>query len=184
MSQYLEYVPIALFVAVYVFAGIYWATAALMAGVTAQVLLMWMLGLQISNMLKFTLGASLIFGSLTLFLQDPLFLQWKPTIVTWAMGLALLIGQAFGRNLVQSMLGGELQMSATGWSQLNLLWGIGLLLQGAVNLYVAYNFSMDFWVAFKLAGMLALNLVLIVGTISWLIWAGHLKLPEGDPDTP
>lgn len=187
--QFLEYLPIVVFVAVYFVSrnlysateAIYYATAALMVVSVLQVLVLRVTGRPISTQLKLTLVVGLIFGGLTLLLHDRIFIQWKPTILNWAMALALL-GSHFAsrRNLIERMLGHQLNLPRAVWARLNFGWAFGFALAGGLNLYVAYNFSEAFWVNYKLIGGFVITLIYIALTFAYLMLGGHL---EHDRDT-
>jgi intracellular septation protein len=174
--QLLEYLPILVFVAVYYVFDIFYATAALMAVSVLQVVVLRVTRRPISTQLKFTLAVALIFGGLTLLFHDKTFIQWKPTIINWAMALALL-GSHFAsrRNLIERMLGHQLTLPDGVWSRLNFGWAFGFFVAGALNLYVAWNFSEAFWVNYKLIGGFAITLLYIVLTIIYLTIGGHLQ---------
>ena len=113
--QLVEFLPILVFVAVYYAFGIFYATAALMIAVTLQVVVLWLMKRPISGQTKVTFWLSLVFGGLTLLLHDKTFIQWKPTIVNWAMAGALLGSHFFSkRNLVERMFGNQLSLPAAG----------------------------------------------------------------------
>lgn len=185
MSQFLEYLPIAVFVVVYWTVDIYWATAALMAAVVAQVAVMRIVGVPISTLLKFTLGMALVFGTLTLVLHDERFIKAKPTVVVWVMAAGLLIGRyVLRRDFLKSLLGSQLELPPAAWAHLNIGWSAVLFVEGAANLWVAHQFSTDVWVTFKLFGMLAMSLLASVATAAYLVWAGHLTELEAPPAEP
>ena len=185
--QLVEFLPIVVFVVVYYAFGIYYATAALMAAVSIQLAALWLTKRPISGQMKFTFWLSLIFGGLTLLLHDKTFIQWKPTIVNWAMAGALLGSHFFAReNLLQRVLGGQLSLPAFVWSRLNFGWSFGFLLAGALNLYVARNYSEAFWVNYKLIGGVAITLIYMLITIGYLAMNGYLndavREPSKNPD--
>jgi intracellular septation protein len=180
--QLVEFVPILVFVAVYYAFGIFYATAALMAAVTIQVGVLWLTKRPISGQVKVTFWMSLVLGGLTLLLHDKTFIQWKPTIVNWAMAGALLGSHFFARqNLIQRMLGGQLNLPSGAWSRLNFGWAFGFLLAGALNLYVARNYSEAFWVNYKLIGGVAITLMYMLITVAYLALAGHLSEAVREP---
>lgn len=182
MSQLLDFIPIALFVVVYFSAGIYWATGALMVAVTLQVAAYWLLKKPIGNELKLTFWASLIFGGLTLWLRDETFIQWKPTVINWAMGAVLLVTQLIGKgNLIKKLLGAQLTLPEPVWARLTTGWGLGFLLAGALNLVVAYNFSMDFWISYKLIGGFAITFTYLIVTMVYLSRGGYLDQLDPEP---
>jgi len=183
VSQFVDFLPIAVFVAVFFGTdapdNIYYATAALMLGVTAQYVGYRVLGKAVSGQLKFTFWASIVLGGMTLLLRDATFIQWKPTIVNWALAVVLIGAERFaGRNLLKSVLGQQLSLPDAVWRRLNVGWALGFLIAGGLNLVVAYNFSMEFWVTYKLIGGFALTFLYILLTIVYLARAGHLKDPN------
>ncbi|MDD5392049.1 MAG: septation protein A [Thiothrix sp.] len=111
-----------------------------------------------------TLGILLVFGTLTLFLKDPLFIKWKVSIINWAFALAF-IGSLFVGNrkpLAERMMSHAIQAPAATWKQVNTLWAIFFAFIGVLNLVIAYFFSENVWVNFKLFGVLGLTLVFVV----------------------
>jgi intracellular septation protein len=193
MNQLLDFVPVALFVIVFYLSDIFYATAALMIGVTVQVLVYLALKRPVSRELKITFWASIIFGGLTLAFRNETFIQWKPTIVNWALSAGLIGSHFFGRrNALQRMLGKQLTLHDQVWVRLNFGWAGGFFLAGALNLVVAYNFSMEIWVSYKLIGGFALTFVYILLTIGYLAAKGYLEEPEerapdsgqAEPGTP
>ena len=197
MQQLLDYIAILAFVVVYfVTRDIFLATAVLMAGVTLQVGAYWLLKKPIGNELKVTFWASILLGGMTLVLRDETFIQWKPTIVNWLLAAALagahLIAKTF---LIKRMLGQVLKLPDEAWFVLTYGWAAGFFFAGALNLWVAYTFSMDTWVTFKFVGLLALNMVFLIGTFAYLYakgWLAEENLPDpkadnsdgGDPANP
>ena len=178
--------PIAIFVAVFFGTdppdNIFYATGALMAGVTLQLLIMRVLGKPIGGQLKFTFWASIILGAMTLLLRDAAFIQWKPTIVNWALAAVLLLAERLtGRQPLKLLLGPQLTLPDNVWRTLGYGWAAGFTLAGVLNLIVAWNFSMDFWVTYKLVGGFALTLLYIILTIVYLARLGHLKDPDAEP---
>jgi len=175
MSQLLDFVPILLFVAVFFSTDIYYATAALMLAVAAQVAGYRMLKKPISRELMLTFWASLIFGGLTLVFRNEAFIQWKPTIVNWLLCASLLGSYYVGKkNLIEQLLSKQLTLVDEVWTRLNFGWALGFFIAGALNLIVAYNFSMEFWVSYKLIGGFALTLLYIVITMVYLARKGFL----------
>lgn len=176
MKQFFEFVPIVIFVVVYYFSDIYVATGALMAAVTVQVGALRVTGRPITHQVKITFWAVLIFGGLTLAYQDKSFIQWKPTVINWVLAVALLGSQFIGRrNLLERMLGAQLELPHSAWTRLNVGWSCGFVLAGALNLVVAYNFSEAFWVNYKLIGGFGLTLLYVLASVGYLAAAGHLR---------
>lgn len=156
-----EIIPVIGFVAAYILAkwtghseqALYWATAVLMLGTVLQLLWLHQRKKAISKQHWLTAIAILVLGSITLILKNPMFLKWKPTIVNLVFAAALLVSQWLGKtNIVQKMLGGVFTMPDALWRRLNLAWAIYLAFMAGLNLVIAYGFSDDFWVGFKLWG--------------------------------
>ncbi len=176
MNQLLDFLPILVFAVAYFTLGIYPATAALMIAVTLQILLFWLMKRTIGNELKLTFWVSMLFGGLTLWLRDETFIQWKPTIVNWVLALALIVSHSIGgKNLLKSLMGKQLQLPQEAWTNLNYGWAAGFTLAGALNLLVAFNFSMEIWVSYKLIGGFALTFCYIIITMVYLSRGGYLE---------
>jgi intracellular septation protein len=176
MNQLVDFLPIALFVAVFFLSDIFYATAALMVGVTVQVAVYKLLGKKVSKELLITFWASIVFGSLTLIFRNETFIQWKPTIVNWLFCLSLIGSHFVGQqNLLQRLLSHQLTLTEEIWAKLNFGWAFGFFVAGALNLWVAYNFSMNFWVSYKLFGGFGLTLLYIVITLAYLASKGFMN---------
>ena len=184
MQQLLDFVPILAFAIAFVLGDIYWATGTLMVAVTAQLAIYRLLNRPIGTELKLTFWMSLLFGGLTLLLRNELFVQWKPTAVNWGLALLLLGGMWVGkRNFVKTLLGQHLELPDDAWRHLNYGWAAGFFLAGVLNLVVAYNFSMEFWVAYKLFGGIALTLAYMILTFVYLHRRGLLEQLADAPAT-
>ena len=114
-------------------------------------------GKEIKPMLWISLAVIVVFGSLTLWLQNELFIKWKPTILYWIFGAILLYGRATNRNFIQSLLGGQIVMEKRGWHIMQWSWIGFFFVTGIVNLLVAYTCSTDTWVNFKLFGLMGMT---------------------------
>ncbi len=176
MNQLLDLLPVAVFVAVFFATDIFYATAALMVCVAVQALIYLVLKKPLSRELKITFWASLLFGSLTLLFRDETFIIWKTTVINWLLA-SVLVGSHFlaRKNAVQFMLGRQMSLHHDVWTRLNFGWALGFFFAGALNLVVAYNFSLEVWVSYKLIGGFGLTLLYIVITIAYLTMKGHLK---------
>lgn len=114
-------------------------------------------------MLWVSLGIIVVFGGATLFFHNPTFIKWKPTALYWLFG-GVLAGSAllFGRNLIRRMLEAQIQLPDPVWARLNLAWAAFFFVMGGINLYVAYSFSEEAWVNFKLFGGMGLMLAFVL----------------------
>ncbi len=188
MKQLAEFIPIALFFIVYQlkgmslelggweysFDGIYSATAVLMLATVAQVLLTWAITRTLEKRLLWLLLAVLVFGGATLVFHNQMFIQWKPTIFNWVLALAFGASQYIGdKNLMERTLGSQIHLPKAVWSRLNLLWVSNFVIVGGLNLVVAYSYSEEAWVSYKLYSAIGFTLVLTILTA--LLISPHLK---------
>lgn len=163
MKQLLDFLPIILFFAAYKLYGIYVATGVLMAATTAQMAILYVIDRKLSTMHKVTLALILIFGTLTLVLQDERFIKWKPTVLYGAMALALAVALwGMRKNVLQLMLGTQLILPQPVWHRLTIAWIGYCLFMATINAYVAVYFSTEQWVNFKLWGYV-FPLIFLVG---------------------
>ncbi|WP_100959287.1 septation protein A [Bosea sp. FBZP-16] len=100
-----------------------------------------------------------VFGGLTLALDDAFFIKVKPTIVNTLFGCILLGGLYFGRSLLALVLDSVLQLDEEGWRKLTLRWGLFFFVLAALNEVVWRTQSQDFWVAFKVWGVMPLTMI-------------------------
>jgi len=156
--------PVLLFFVAYKLADIYVATAVAIAATCAQIGWLRFRGRKIETMLWVSLVIIVVFGGATLLLQDETFIKWKPTVLYWLFGASLLIAEwVFGRNLIRTMMGTQIELPKSVWSKLNLSWCMFFIIMGVLNLYVAYSYSTDTWVNFKLFGGTGLMLLFVLG---------------------
>ena len=150
--------------------GIMVATAVVIAACLVQVGYMWLRHGRIEKLHLVTLVLVVGLGGLTLALDDERFIKWKPTLVNWAFALVFLGSQFIGsRPIVRRLMESRVTLPDAAWTRLNLGWTGFFVLLGAANLYVAFRFSTDVWVDFKLFGILALTVLFIAGQTVWLM---------------
>ncbi len=142
--------------------GIFLATLVAILASLVQVGWVKLRGRQVDVMLWISLFIIVVFGGATLWLQDETFIKWKPTVLYWVFATAIFGAAAFGRNLIRSITSKQMELPDAAWNQMNLSWGGFFAFMGAANLWVAYNFSTDTWVNFKLYGSIGLMLVFLV----------------------
>ncbi|HQR74821.1 MAG: septation protein A [Betaproteobacteria bacterium] len=136
----------------------------------------WLLvrGKRVDPMLWVSLAVIVVFGGATIWFHDETFIKWKPSILYWLFGAALLLGQVvWKRNLLKSLLGTQLDVPVPVWGRLLWAWIAFFGVMGIVNLAVAYSVSTDTWVNFKLFGLFGLTLVFTLGIGVYL--ARHMK---------
>jgi intracellular septation protein len=170
--------PILLFFLAYKLYDIYVATAVAIGAAFVQTGAYWLKHRKFEKMHLITLGILVLFGGLTLALRDPVFIKWKPTVVNWLFGISFLGSQFIGkRPLVERMMGHAITAPPPVWARLNWAWTLFFAFMGLLNLYVAYNYSEDAWVNFKLFGMMGLTLVFVFAQAFYL--SRYMQSPEG-----
>ena len=153
------------------------ATVVVVLATLAQVVYLKARGKKVDMMLWISLALVTVLGGLTVWLHSETFIKWKPTGLYWAMGLSFLVSQfLLGRNLLKLMLGEQLQLPEPVWARLSLAWVAFFAAMGVINLWVAYSFSTDTWVNFKLFG--GIGLMLLLTLAQGLYISKHL--PEED----
>ena len=177
MKQFSEFVPITVFFGVYFYTkDIFLSTGVLMAAMFLQLVFEFFTTGKVEKKTFIIFGIVLVLGSLTLFFQDETFLLWKPTIVNWLFCIVLLGSHLISdKTLLEKMLGQQLTLPAPVWKNLSFGWSLGFFLAGALNLFVAYNFSLDTWVTYKLFGGFGISLVYMVIMMTYLVKGGYLK---------
>ena len=176
MRFLIDFLPIVLFVGAYKLYDIYVATGVLMAATVVQMAIIYALDRKLTTMHRITLLLILVFGSLTLVLQNELFIKWKPTVLYLAMAIGLSIALwTAKKNFLKLMLGSQLELPDPVWMRLNVVWIGYCLFMAVINGYVAAYFSTEAWVNFKLWGYV-FPLTFIIG--QGLYIAPHLKADE------
>ncbi|MDF2181488.1 septation protein A [Neptuniibacter sp. CAU 1671] len=164
MKLLLDFLPVVIFFIIYKMTGdIIIATAVLIPATLVQMLYSWLKTHRIETMQLVTLGLVVLLGGATVLLQDKTFIQWKPTVVNWLFAIAFLGSHFIGqKTIVERLMGNSISLPAQAWRHLNIAWIIFFVLMGIVNLFVAYSFSEEIWVDFKLFGMLGLTVLFIL----------------------
>ena len=177
MKQFIEFIPVVLFVGVYFTTkDIYLSTGVLMAGIFLQVVYEYFTTGKVEKKTQAIFAIAVIFGGATLIFRNEVFIQWKPTIVNWLFAAALWGSLIIVKtNLLKKMIGEQLDMPDVAWRHLNNGWALGFFIAGVLNLVVAYNFSLDFWVSYKLFGGMGLTIFYMVCTVIYLMKGGYLN---------
>jgi len=145
--------------------GIFVATAAFMIAMLVSLVLTKALLGKLPIMPLVSGVVVLVFGGLTLWLQDDLFIKLKPTIVNTLFGVVLLVGLALGKPLLRLVLDSVFQLTTEGWRKLTLRWGLFFFVLAGLNEVVWRSFSTDFWVAFKVWGVMPLTMAFAVAQV-------------------
>jgi intracellular septation protein len=166
MHAVFEYIPLIIFFVVNKFTDIYWATGSLIATSALQILYYVIKKEKVPTRNWIFFGLIAVFGGLTIFLHDDLFIKWKVTIINEIFAVALIVSYyGFKKNLIKQFLSESLTLPEPIWVKLNLAWAALFAFLGALNLYVAFNYDLETWVNFKVFGLTGLTLVFAVGSI-------------------
>lgn len=145
------------------------ATVVVVVATLGQVLWLKAKGRKVDTMLWVSLGLVTLLGGATVYFHSEAFIKWKPTVLYWVMGAALLIGQVlFKKNGIQALMGAQMTLPTEVWGRVNLSWVAFFTAMGVINLWVAYTFSTSVWVNFKLFGGIGLMLVFVLGQAVYL----------------
>jgi intracellular septation protein len=139
-------------------AGIFWGTGIFMGATVVALLLSWLLTRRFAVMPLISAGFVAVFGILTLWLHDEIFIKVKVTLINALFGILLLGGLFFGQTFLKLVMGEAIKMTEQGWRSLTIRWGIFFLCIALVNEVVWRSVSTDTWVNFKVA-LLPLDLV-------------------------
>ncbi len=155
--------PVILFFVTFKLMGIYAATMAAIVATLAQIGWVKFRHGKVDGMLIASGVIVVVFGGATLLLHDETFIKWKPTVLYWLFAIVLSSAELFwNKNLIRSMMGNNLQMPEIIWKRLNHAWAGFFAALGVANLYVAFHYTTETWVDFKLFGTTGLMLVFIV----------------------
>jgi intracellular septation protein len=164
-----DFFPVILFFVAFKVTDIYTATAVAIAATVGQIGYMLARRRKVTNMQWASLAIICIFGGATLLLRDETFIKWKPTVLYWLAGVVFLGALAFRTNLVKAVMSeGGLELPERVWTQLAVAWGLFFIFKGTLNLWVAYNFSTEAWVNFKLFGGMGLMLAFVFAQALWI----------------
>lgn len=174
MKALFDLFSIIIFFIVFKFYGIYAATVAAIVVSVCQFVGVWLFYRKIDKGLLATLIIIMVLGSATLISHNPRFIEWKPSVIYWFFSAVLFYTQIFMKKpLMQRLLETKITLPAVVWKRLNLTWGLFFLLMGLLNLYVAYHYSQNTWVNFKLFGTLGLTILLII--LQTVYMSRHIK---------
>ena len=174
MNLVFEFLPLILFLGAFLYKGIYFALVVLMIAMPIGLIVKYVRTQKFDKMYFWSTVFLLVAGALTLYFRNPLFLYWKPTVFYWVVAIAFLGSFWVGdRPLVQRFFGlvegmplGKITRAQ--WNKLNIVWVLFFVAAGILNIYVAYNFSQETWVKFKVFGLMALTFVFMLVQTFWI----------------
>jgi intracellular septation protein len=166
--------PVVLFFIAFKIYDIYVATAVAIVATFLQIGWTFLRHRRVDNLLWVSLAVIVVFGGATLLLQDETFIKWKPTVLYWLFAAVLAVAVlAFRKNLIRAMMESQVTLPEGVWGRLLASWIGFFAFMGALNIIVAYNFSTDAWVNFKLFGGIGLMLAFVV--LQALMLARHIE---------
>jgi intracellular septation protein len=164
LNIFYDFIPILLFFLVFKFYDIYAATVVGMVATGVQVLMTRLVRTYYDKKQVITFVIFLVFGGMTLYFHNPIFVKWKPTIIFWLFAAGLMFSRLFTqKTLLERLFDGmnaktppkiPFSVPQLVWRRLTHAWVIFFFLLGAINIYIAYNFSTETWVNFKFYGIL------------------------------
>ncbi|EUJ09970.1 intracellular septation protein A [Methylophilaceae bacterium 11] len=164
MKIFFDLLPVILFFVAYKLFDIYVATAVAIGTTIALILWSKLVFKTVDKALLINGAIISILGGITLLLHDKTYIMWKPTALYWIGALVLFVSnQFFNKNLIQQMMHKVLNPPATVWHKLNWVWILFLVVLGILNLYVAFHFTENAWVNFKLFGVTSLMFAFMIG---------------------
>lgn len=139
------------------------ATAVAIVVSVLQIFWMFIRGKKIEPMLWISVAVIIVFGGLTIWLRNEMFIKWKPTILYWLFAAILIGGWFSGKNFIKNLLGKQISLDESVWTRVMWLWIVFFVLTGIINLVVAYTCPTDTWVNFKLFGLMGLTIAFTIG---------------------
>lgn len=163
MKVFFDLLPVILFFIGFKYYGIFTATAIAIGATLAMIIYSKVRHGTVEKMLWINGIVITVLGGVTLLLHDQTYIMWKPTVLYWLLAGVLLISNLFfKKNFIRQMMGKVLNPPQKIWGKLNLIWVIFLILLGFLNLFVAFNYSLDAWVNFKLFGVTGLLFLFMI----------------------
>ncbi|MCK5622426.1 MAG: septation protein A [Alphaproteobacteria bacterium] len=189
LNAAIEYGPLAVFLAAYFIGNRYLddigailaATAAIMVATVVALSVAWFVQHRVPKVPLISGGLLMVFGGLTLWLQDPVFIKMKPTIVYLLFSTVLVGGVAMRRPLLKPLLGNAWQLDDTGWTKLTIRFGLFFMAMAGLNELVWRTQTTDFWVSYKVFGTMGLILVFTMTQIG-LIHRHQIQPESEGPD--
>ncbi|MGF1694599.1 septation protein A [Vibrio lamellibrachiae] len=155
MKQLIDFIPLIIFFVLYKMQDIYIATGALIIASAIQIVVTYALYKKVEKMQFITFIMVAIFGGMTIFLHDDNFIKWKVTIVYAVFAIGLAVSHLIGKSVIKGMLAKELTLPEKVWANITWAWVVFFSFCALLNIYVAYEMPLDFWVNFKVFGLLA-----------------------------
>jgi intracellular septation protein len=160
--------PLVVFFVMNARAGIFWGTGAFMVAIVISLIASRILFGRVPVMPLVTGVFVLVFGGLTLWLQDEQFIKIKPTLVNALFAGALFTGLLTGRSLLKIVFGEVFRLTDEGWRKLTFRWACFFMFLAVLNEVVWRSFSTDVWVSFKVFGIMPLTMIFAIAQMGLL----------------
>jgi intracellular septation protein len=164
-----DFGPLLLFFVAYRLLGLYAATATIMAAAVAAAALGYWFDRKLHPVPLATALIVLVFGGLTLYLNDEMFIKMKPTMIYALFGAVLLGGYFFNRPFVKYVFGAAVTLNGKSWRSLTLRFGVFFLGMALINELIWRNFSSDVWVNYHVFGAITLTVLFCASQVPFLL---------------
>lgn len=179
MKILIDFLPIVLFFFAYKLSGIYAATAVAILASLILVAISWYKNRRLEMVQLVTLFTIVILGGATLIFHNEMFIKWKPTVINWILATLFLGSQYVGsKPVIQRLMEHAVELPMQVWHKVNMSWVIFFTLIGFANIVVAYEFTTNTWVNFKLFGVLGLTIVFVIAQAIYLTKHLQHKHPQ------
>jgi len=168
LKLFVEVGPLAVFFVMNARAGIFWGTGGFMVATLISLVASRILFGRVPVMPLVTGLFVLVFGGLTIWLQDDHFIKIKPTIVNALFAAALFAGLLAGHSLLKIVFGEVFRLTDQGWRKLTIRWACFFTLLALLNEVVWRSFSTDVWVSFKVFGIMPLTMIFAIAQMGLL----------------
>ncbi|HRS63356.1 MAG TPA: septation protein A [Spirochaetota bacterium] len=163
MKFLFEIFPVFIFFIAFKFKGIFFATAIAIIASILQIAFSYLKNKKVETPMIISLVVIIIFGGATLILHNEIFIKWKPTILYGIFSLIIFAGRIFfSKNIMKVLLDSKISMPDDAWDRINYSWAGFFAFVAAANIFVAYHFSTEVWVNFKLFGIMGLMFVFAI----------------------
>ena len=167
MKQFLDFLPIIIFFIAYKIDGIYTATLSAIIASFIIVSLVYFLYKKVEKILWINVIVITLMGTATIYFQNALFIKWKPSVINWLLAIIIIFSQLIYKvNICKKLMSNKITLPDNIWHTLNISWSIFFIISGLLNIIVAYQFSENIWVNFKLFGLLGLTIIFLF----WQFW--------------
>jgi len=170
-----DYLPIIIFFLCYKYSLIYdnllFATLAMLWTSFIAIFVCFAVSRQVPKVATFSAILLGIFCGLSIAFNDEYFIKIKPTIINLIFGFILFYGYFFKKPMLAFILGEQIKISNEDWLILSLRWGCFFVGLALLNELIWRNFSTDFWVKFKVFGMMTISMVFTISQIPFLLKA-------------